>query len=107
MIRRPGTPLESSGADDSGRRGLVTADDDEPLIAKGEWRGSILTERRGDGGFGYDPVFLDPESGKSSAERDLAATYGAGRTGDTAPVQPETTWRRVSSNLTRWMGLAA
>jgi XTP/dITP diphosphohydrolase len=39
-----------------------------PLVAKGEWRGSILTARQGDGGFGYDPVFLDPESGKSAAE---------------------------------------
>jgi len=39
-----------------------------PLVAKGEWRGSILTSRQGDGGFGYDPVFLDPESGKSAAE---------------------------------------
>jgi XTP/dITP diphosphohydrolase len=40
----------------------------EPLIAEGVWRGSILTSRLGDGGFGYDPVFLDPESGKSAAE---------------------------------------
>jgi XTP/dITP diphosphohydrolase len=39
-----------------------------PLVAEGEWRGSILTSRQGDGGFGYDPVFLDPESGKSAAE---------------------------------------
>jgi XTP/dITP diphosphohydrolase len=39
-----------------------------PLLAMGEWRGSILTARQGDGGFGYDPVFLDPESGKSIAE---------------------------------------
>lgn len=42
--------------------------DDEPLLASGSWRGEILTERRGDGGFGYDPVFLVPELGKSSAE---------------------------------------
>lgn len=39
-----------------------------PLVAEGEWRGSILSARQGDGGFGYDPVFLDPESGKSAAE---------------------------------------
>ncbi len=39
-----------------------------PLVAEGKWRGSILTARQGDGGFGYDPVFLDPESGKSAAE---------------------------------------
>ncbi len=39
-----------------------------PLLAEGEWRGSILTARQGDGGFGYDPVFLDPRSGRSAAE---------------------------------------
>lgn len=40
----------------------------EPLIARGAWHGEILRERRGDGGFGYDPVFLDPASGRASAE---------------------------------------
>jgi XTP/dITP diphosphohydrolase len=41
---------------------------DEPLVAAGEWRGEILRERRGDGGFGYDPLFYVPECGCSSAE---------------------------------------
>jgi XTP/dITP diphosphohydrolase len=40
----------------------------EPLFATGEWRGSILFEKRGVGGFGYDPVFLDAASGQSAAE---------------------------------------
>ncbi len=39
-----------------------------PLIAAGEWRGEILRERRGEGGFGYDPLFYVPECGCSSAE---------------------------------------
>ena len=30
--------------------------------------GQISTERRGMGGFGYDPVFIDPESGHTYAE---------------------------------------
>lgn len=47
---------------------FVLPGDSEPLLANGEWRGSILPRRRGDGGFGYDPVFLDPDSGRSSAE---------------------------------------
>lgn len=47
---------------------LATADDPLPLVGRGEWRGRILTGRRGTGGFGYDPVFLDPASGKSAAE---------------------------------------
>ena len=40
----------------------------EPLIAHGEWRGSILHARQGDGGFGYDPLFYVPDCGCSSAE---------------------------------------
>ena len=40
----------------------------EPLVAHGEWRGSILHARQGDGGFGYDPLFFVPECGCSSAE---------------------------------------
>ncbi len=47
---------------------LHHAADPQPLIAEGSWEGRILTERRGDGGFGYDPVFLDLESGASAAE---------------------------------------
>lgn len=47
---------------------FIAGADAEPLLAHGEWRGEILHERRGAGGFGYDPVFLDPASGHSSAE---------------------------------------
>lgn len=47
---------------------LVTPDNAEPVVATGEWRGSILRELRGAGGFGYDPVFFDPELGRSAAE---------------------------------------
>jgi XTP/dITP diphosphohydrolase len=39
-----------------------------PLIAIGEWRGEILRVPRGAGGFGYDPVFFDPELNASAAE---------------------------------------
>ena len=44
------------------------ADDPQPLIAEGEWHGEIAQEERGDGGFGYDPMFWLPEYGKMSAE---------------------------------------
>ncbi len=44
------------------------ADDPQPVIAEGEWRGEIAHEERGDGGFGYDPMFWLPELGKMSAE---------------------------------------
>jgi len=48
------------------------ADDPQPLVAEGVWEGRILRERRGGNGFGYDPVFLDPENGVSAAELDPA-----------------------------------
>ncbi len=46
-------------------------EDPQPLIAQGIWRGEILTAPRGEGGFGYDPLFLDPASGKTGAELPL------------------------------------
>lgn len=47
---------------------FVTPDSDDALIAEGSWRGSIARERIGDGGFGYDPVFIDAELGVTSAQ---------------------------------------
>lgn len=47
-------------------------EDPEPVLAEGRWHGRILAAPRGDGGFGYDPVFLDPDSGLSAAELDAA-----------------------------------
>ena len=38
------------------------------LEVEGLCPGQILTERRGEGGFGYDPVFFVPEAGLSFAE---------------------------------------
>ena len=51
---------------------LRSADDPQPLIAEGSWAGRILQAPRGSGGFGYDPVFLDPLHGASAAELDPA-----------------------------------
>ena len=47
---------------------FVTPGESEPVIASGEWRGRILREPRGSGGFGYDPVFFDTELGRSAAQ---------------------------------------
>ena len=47
---------------------LRHADDPQPIIAEGAWHGRVLHARRGAGGFGYDPVFLDVERGRSAAE---------------------------------------
>ncbi|MCA1780372.1 MAG: RdgB/HAM1 family non-canonical purine NTP pyrophosphatase [Xanthomonadaceae bacterium] len=43
-------------------------EDPAPLIAIGRWHGYILEARRGQGGFGYDSVFVDPDMGVSAAE---------------------------------------
>jgi XTP/dITP diphosphohydrolase len=51
---------------------LRHADDPAPLVAEGRWHGTILHAPRGNGGFGYDPVFFDPAFGKSAAELDAA-----------------------------------
>lgn len=48
------------------------ADDPQPIIAEGEWHGEIIDERRGSGGFGYDPLFYVPELGLTAAELDPA-----------------------------------
>jgi XTP/dITP diphosphohydrolase len=47
---------------------LHSAADPQPLIAEGEWHGEIAHDERGEGGFGYDPLFWLPELGKMSAE---------------------------------------
>jgi len=38
------------------------------LLAEGRWEGQVLSSPRGTSGFGYDPLFLDLELGKSAAE---------------------------------------
>lgn len=42
-----------------------------PIVARGECEGSILREYRGEGGFGYDPLFLSADLGKTFAEAAL------------------------------------
>jgi XTP/dITP diphosphohydrolase len=51
---------------------LRHADDPQPLIVEGAWHGLVLDAPRGDGGFGYDPVFLDPGRGVSAAQIEAA-----------------------------------
>ncbi len=42
--------------------------DPQPLIAQGLWEGRVIDTPRGTGGFGYNPIFLDPELGQTAAE---------------------------------------
>jgi XTP/dITP diphosphohydrolase len=44
------------------------AEDPTPLICQGTWEGRILTEPRGDNGFGYDPLFFVAGENASAAE---------------------------------------
>jgi XTP/dITP diphosphohydrolase len=47
------------------------ADDPEPIITEGTWHGTIIDAPRGSGGFGYDPHFVDAETGLTGAELPL------------------------------------
>ena len=42
--------------------------EDDIVIAEGECHGVIIDEKRGEGGFGYDPVFYVPSLGKTFSE---------------------------------------
>lgn len=54
---------------------LQHAEDPQPLIAEGRWHGRIGLVPRGEGGFGYDPVFVDPLRGCTAAEMDASAKH--------------------------------
>lgn len=61
---------------EGGRRGrywcvlvyLRHAEDPVPLIVQRSWEGEILAHPRGEGGFGYDPLFWLPDQAMSVAE---------------------------------------
>jgi XTP/dITP diphosphohydrolase len=44
--------------------------DPQPLVAEGIWSGEIAREPRGGNGFGYDPLFVVKELGRTAAELD-------------------------------------
>ena len=46
------------------------ANDPTPIICQGTWEGSIASDEKGDGGFGYDSIFNVPEAGCRAAELD-------------------------------------
>lgn len=47
------------------------AEDPTPIITQGSFEGRILTAPKGDGGFGYDPIFWLDDKQCSAAELDL------------------------------------
>lgn len=50
---------------------VVAAPGKSSLVVEGEWPGSIATIPRGDDGFGYDPLFVDEETGRTAAQMTL------------------------------------
>lgn len=47
---------------------VVAAPDKESLVVEADWPGYIGMEPKGSNGFGYDPLFIVGESGKTAAE---------------------------------------
>lgn len=50
---------------------VVAAPGKSSLVVEGEWPGSIATIPRGEDGFGYDPLFVDEETGRTAAQMTL------------------------------------
>ncbi|MFC4603308.1 RdgB/HAM1 family non-canonical purine NTP pyrophosphatase [Rhodococcus kronopolitis] len=74
------TPDERRGAAFVSACALVTPGGVERVV-RGTWPGAIAREPRGDGGFGYDPVFVPAGEGRSAAqltpeEKDAASHRG-------------------------------
>ena len=55
--------------------------DPTPLICQASWEGILLSERRGSGGFGYDPIFYIPDLGCSVAELSAETKHQYGHRG--------------------------
>ena len=51
---------------------LRHARDPCPIVCEGVWEGRVLDAPRGDGGFGYDPVFFVEAPGRTAAELSFA-----------------------------------
>ena len=51
---------------------LIECEDPTTIYTfSGTWEGKILLKNKGSEGFGYDPLFFDPQIGKSSAELEI------------------------------------
>lgn len=63
------TPDEQRGASFHCALAFVRREDDPvPLVCSARWRGRILHEAAGEGGFGYDPLFFVETEGMASAQ---------------------------------------
>ena len=55
--------------------------DPRPLVGEGSWEGRIIDERRGSGGFGYDPSFVPAGETRTVAEMPAAAKHAQSHRG--------------------------
>jgi XTP/dITP diphosphohydrolase len=71
------------------------------VVVRGRWPGSIVREPRGDGGFGYDPVFLpagsDRTAGELTPEEKDAASHRGRALAALLPVLRELATGRTSA----------
>ncbi len=65
-------------------------------MAKGELRGIIGTVPRGTNGFGYDPIFIVPEHGKTMAEFDSTTKNALSHRGQAARAAREIITQRLA-----------
>jgi XTP/dITP diphosphohydrolase len=49
---------------------VTTATDSAPILATGTWEGTLISEPKGLGGFGYDPIFVPSGLDRTAAELD-------------------------------------
>lgn len=71
-LETAGTPGTRAGRSATFTAALAVADPDGRTVleVEGHCPGEILEAQRGDGGFGYDPIFWVPEAGLTFAEMD-------------------------------------
>jgi XTP/dITP diphosphohydrolase len=60
---------------------LAFPDERQPTIVRGTCAGRILEAPRGEGGFGYDPLFFVPELGRTFAEIPAAEKHARSHRG--------------------------
>jgi XTP/dITP diphosphohydrolase len=49
---------------------VASATDPTPILASGTWEGTLISDPRGLGGFGYDPIFVPLGFDRTAAELD-------------------------------------
>lgn len=65
---------------------VENADDPQPLIGEGAWEGRIIAERRGTGGFGYDPCFVPLGETRTVAEMSTSEKHAQSHRGQAMRV---------------------